>query len=749
MKSILNAILYSVFAITAYAQPIQGILTNDDKEPLFGATLYWEGTTNGTVADINGWYQLMRPKKSEGNLNLHIDYVGYETTIFEILPNEDTVHLSINGVSNLMQVEVAAKIRDNYISTIQTMNIETIGGGELKKAACCSLADCFETNASVDVTYADAISGAKEIEVLGLRGIYTAMLVEKRPALNGLGTSLGLDFIPGTWINSISIAKGTGSVQSGFNAITGQINSEIKKPFDDYPVFVNLYASTMQRFEANVHLNKEISKKWSTGLLLHGGIMQNEIDNNDDNYLESPLKKTLNGMYRVFYRTNTWRSQFNVHAVNDERMGGNLKDTPDGFYAKQKNKRVEAFGKVGFIGFNKPTTTVGFLYNASWHKLDNYYGPILHSGTQRNIFTQFIYESLIGTSTNHKLYSGVSFMYDDYEELVDKPSNDDNDINNDRTEKVPGVFVEYMKCNGSNIFTDFNSKIGIVAGLRVDHHNNHGVLVSPRLNMKYNFDENTIIRVSAGRAYRSPNVIAENLSIFSSSRGRRIDIREDLDIEAAINVGFNFTKTFEIAERAGQVSLDVYRTEFDKQVVLDLDEKYNEAIFYNLDGQSYSNSVLALVRYDLFERFTMKVAYKYNDVKIEYSSGLRQKPLVARHRGLVTMDYETANEQWSFSTSAQFVGKQRFPDNEERSPETVKDHTGSSPAYALVNTQVTKKFKKWDIYMGGENLLNYTQKNPIISGDNWESDDFDASQVYAPIMGTRVYVGLRWWIDKK
>ncbi len=736
-------------AISAYAQPIQGYLTNDDKEPLYGATLYWEGTTKATVADVNGWYQLLRPLNSEGNLNLHIDYVGYETTIFEILPEEDTVHLAINGVSDLMQVEVAAKIRDNYISTIQTMNIETIGVGELKKAACCSLADCFETNASVDVTYADAISGAKEIEVLGLRGIYTAMLVEKRPALNGLGTSLGMDFIPGTWLNGISIAKGTGSVQSGFNAITGQINTEIKKPFEDYPVFVNLYASTMQRVEANLHLNKEISEKWSTGLLLHGGMMQNEMDHNDDNYLESPLKKTLNAMYRVFYRSNTWRSQFNIHAVNDERRGGNLKDTPNGFFAKQKNKRVEAFGKLGYIGFEKPTTTVGFLYNASWHKLDNYYGPILHKGTQRNVYGQVIYETLIGTTTNHKLYSGASFLYDDYEELVDKPNNDDNDVNNDRTEKVPGVFVEYMKCNGSNIFTDFNSKVGVVAGLRVDNHNLYGVLVSPRLNVKYNFDENTIVRLSAGRAYRSPNVIAENLSIFSSSRGRRIDIREDLDIEAAINMGINFTKSFEIAERGGQFSVDLYRTQFDKQVVLDLDEKYNEAIFYNLDGQSYSNSMLAVAKYDLFERFEMKVAYKYNDVKIDYSSGLRQKPLVARHRGLVTLDYTTANELWSINTSTQFVGKQRFPDNMERSPDVVLDHTGKSPAYALINAQITKKFKTLDFYMGGENLLNYKQKNPIISGDNWESDDFDASQIYAPIMGTRVYFGLRWWIEKK
>ncbi|MFK7809268.1 MAG: TonB-dependent receptor [Saprospiraceae bacterium] len=749
MKSRILFLTIFFFAFQLNAQSIKGFLTNDSQEPLFGATLYWEGTTNGTVADLNGWYQLNRPtSQAADTLNLYIDYVGYETTTFEIYPNEDTVHLSINGVADLMEVEVAAKIRDNYISTIQAMNIETIGSGELKKAACCSLADCFETNASIDVTYADAITGAREIEMLGLRGMYTAMLVEKRPALNGLGTPLGMEFLPGTWINGISIAKGSGSVQNGYNSITGQINSELKKPFQDYPVFVNLYGSYHGRFEANVHLNKEINEKWSTGVLLHAGSMQNEMDPNNDNYLEMPLKQTFNGMYRLFYRTNEWRSQFNIHALSDERTGGDIRQSTDFFRSKQRNQRVEAFGKLGFIGFENPNTSLAMIYNASWHKLDNFYGPLVHEGVQRNVYTQLMYETLLGSSTDHKFAAGASYMYDDYEEQLDNPTNDRTN-NNDRTERVAGVYAEYTKTNGTNIFESFNDKIGLVAGLRVDRHNLFDWLVSPRLNLKYNFNENTILRLSAGRAYRTPNIIAENLSIFSSSRGRQIDIQDDLEIESAINMGVNFTKTFEIAERGGQVSVDVYRTQFDQQVVLDLDAAHDQAIFYNLDGESYSNSILTVVKYDIIERLEMKVAYKYNDVKVEYLSGLRQKPLVARHRGMVTADYKTANELWSFNTTLQLVGKQRFPDNFGRDPENVKDHTGHSPAFALLNAQITKKFKTWDVYVGSENITNYTQNNPIISGDDWRSSDFDASQVFAPVMGTRFYVGLRWWLDKK
>jgi outer membrane receptor for ferrienterochelin and colicins len=746
MKKSLLLISFLCLSLSGIAQSIKGYLTNDKNEPLYGATLYWEGTTLGTVADVKGWYQLFRPANAGDTLHLLVDYVGYESTMFEILAEEDTVHLSISGVANLMEVEVAAKIRDNYTSTIQTINIENIGMGELKKAACCSLADCFETNASVDVTYSNAITGTREIEMLGLRGLYTQTLMENRPMLNGIGGTHSMEYVPGTWLSGISIAKGAGSIQNGFSAITGQINAELKKPYEDYPLFVNLYAGHLGRMEANVHLNKVFSSKWSSGILLHGSTLQNEIDHNHDHYLDMPTKKTLNALYRVFYKGSQWSSQFNIQAVNDERAGGDTRDGEAYFHFQQNNKRVEAFGKLAYLGLEKTSNSIGLIYNATWHKLDDSYGDLIHQGEQRNAYAQLLYEGLIGTSGKHKFYTGASYTYDDNQELL-TDSEGTFDTDNDRTEHIAGAYAEYMKCNASNVYDSFGNRIGLIVGLRADKHNLYDWLISPRLNIKYNLNENTILRFSAGRAYRTPNIYAENSYLFASSR--QFIVLETPDVESANNMGLNFTKTFKAGERNGQFSIDLYRTNFDNQVVLDLDEQYNQVILYNLEGQSYSNSLLTMIQFDILKGLEMKVAYKFNDVKVDYNSGLRQKPLVARHRGLVTLDYTTPNERWAFNTSMQLIGRQRFPDNSERPDDLVKDHTGHSPAYALINGQITRKFKTLDIYIGAENLTSYKQHHPIIDGHDWQSEYFDASQIYAPIMGRMFYLGLRWWLDKK
>jgi len=719
------------------AQMLTGTVVNQDGMPLFGATVQWQGENIGVVADEEGRFTLAHKKEAT---NLLINYVGYNEIIVEILPEENDVLLEVAGVANLMEVEVAAKFRDTYISSINPLNVESITGAEFKKAACCSLADCFETNAAVDVSYADAVTGAREMEMLGLRGLYTQMLIEKRPALSGLGAPLALEFLPGTWLDGISISKGAGSVQSGYSAITGQINTELKKPFQDHPFYINLFANPTGRVETNIHLNKVFNDTWSSGVLLHGSYHGRDVDRNDDNFLDIPHRKVLNGMYRLFYRGSSWRSQVNVHLINDERDGGQFAGSvsPSGaFYrVKQKNKRAEVFGKLGYI-FDKPNTSVGATYSFSHHELDNKYGNTFHQGKQRNAYASINYNTYIGNS-DHQIFTGASFLYDDYDEMLD-----DTDFS--RIERVPGVFFEYMKCGGSAEKLSFSDKLGLVAGIRIDHHNLYDWLISPRANLKYDVTDKTVFRLSAGLGHRTPSVIAENISLFASSR--IVDVKETPEMESAWNYGTNLTHNFTINEREGQFAIDLYRTDFTNQVVIDLDQGHSRAYIYNLKGKSYSNSLLTMLSYELAPRLDMKLAYKFNDVKVEFSQGLEQKTFVAKHRGLANFDYDTKNENWAFSTTFQFVGKQRFPDNTSRPAELTQDHTGFSPAYTLINAQITRKFKNFEMYLGGENLTNYKQPNPIIDGENPFGQYFDATQIYAPVLGIKGYFGIRYWID--
>ena len=742
-KIFLMCLLSTLFHSISFGQIISGTVSNDEGELLFGATIVWDGTDIAAVADENGYFEL---PKMDTTANLRIDYVGYDAVYIEVLPDETTLEIAVAGINELMEIEVAAKRRDNFISTINTLNIETIGAGEFRKAPCCNLAESFSTNASVDVGYSDAITGAREIRMLGLRGAYTQLMVEKRPLFTGLGTAFVMEYIPGTWLSSIQISKGASTVQNGYNSITGQINSELVKPFEDKKLFVNLYGSTFGRGEANIHLNHKFNDQWSTGLLLHASTRQNELDNNDDTFYDTPQKTMYDALLRTFYRGTFVRAQFNAHVLSDRHQAGQIPTTSlqNPYTITQNNDRVELFGKIGYLGFEDVTKSIGLIADVAWHDLDSYYGNRHHRGIQKNAYLQGMFSNGFG-GEEHQLDIGMSYTYDDYDEQLD-------DTNLSRMERIAGAYAEYsfkpqsLEEDNKNA-SGFRNKFGAVVGLRLDHHNLFGWIFTPRANFKYNFNDDSVVRISGGRGYRTANVIAENIRILASNR--TVAILENLQMEDAWNLGFNYTQNFKIQERDGSFSLDLYRTAFNNQVILDLDSDYQLAQFYNLNGQSFANSMLAVFSQEVVNGLEVKLAYKFNDVKITFKDGeLREQPMVAKHRGLITADYETPNKNWEFNVSTQLVGQQRFANLTDNPKHNNDHHIGFAPAYALLNAQVTKIFnKKWEIYAGCENITGYRQEDAIIDWQNPFGDSFDAGHIYAPITGAMGYIGLRFGIE--
>ncbi|MBI1224244.1 MAG: TonB-dependent receptor [Bacteroidetes bacterium] len=736
----LSIFICLIFSILTQVQSqttrqLYGNVFNEKGESLIGATVLWEGTDIGTVTDENGdfWIQ-----KQIDTANLVIQYVGYNPVKVEMYPHEDSVFVKVEGVTELETVVVAEHRDDAYTSTLNTRNMEHITSHELKKAACCSLAESFETSGSVDVMRQDAVTSASEIQILGLRGIYSQLLVEKRPAFTGLGSPLALEYIPGTWVQGIQVSKGASTVQNGPQAMTGQINTELVKPFQDKKIFVNAYGSTTGRGELNLHFNKQFNDKYSSGLLLHGSTAQGEFDKNHDGFIDQPKKMSLDALWRNFYQADNFSAQFNVQVLSDERQSGQLTafddqpDAPNSAYRiDQKNQRVDVFGKFGYYGFLKPETSIGFIYSGSLHDMKNQFGNTHYDGKQRNFYANLIYASFIGT-TDHKLNVGASFQYDDYDEFL-------NDTDFSRTEAMPGVFGEYN-------FT--RDKFGLIAGLRFDHHNRYGFFATPRLNMKYNFNDNTILRLSGGRGVRTAQILSENMAVMASNRQFVVD-QSQLKIEDAWNAGLNFTKNFKIAGKSASLVADLYRTQFVNQVVMDMESEQGKVLFYNLDGKSFSNSLLVLGSWAPFKGFDMKLAYKLNDVKVSYKlySDPVQRPLMARHRGLVTLNYETPNKLWMFNSNMQITGKQRFAHSHGVPSSLIDGFTGDAPAYTIVNAQVTRRFNNLEFYLGGENLTNFTQKNAIVDWEHPFGEYFDAMQVWGPLVGARGYVGVRWWID--
>ena len=714
--------------------PLAGLVTNDRNELLIGATVFWKGETVGTITDTAGRFSL--PARAKVAI-LVVQYVGSMPAEVEVLPTENNLWIEVAGVTEIQTVTVTEHTFGNTVSLLDAHNVESISSKELRKAPCCNLSESFETNGAVDVVYTNALTGVKEIQMLGLRGIYSQFLIENRPTMGGIATPFAFEYVPGTWLNGIVLAKGASTVKNGHSGISGQINADLVKPNLDKPLFINLFTSTEGRGELNVHLNKK-GKKYSNGLLLHSDYTDNRWDMNGDNFYDAPSRRQLNGLYRVQYDAPDVCAQLNVQVLTDRRQGGQIRSTAERpgqlFSINQQNDRVEVWGKVGRENlFGKPYQQLGNMVSASWHRTASTYGQNAYAATQKSFYWQSLYETIIGT-TDHKVVVAPSMQLDDIQETV-------NETDLSRREAVPGAMVEYTYSR-PNLKMEMPDLV-VVLGARTDWNSRFGWLFTPRLSAKYNFTKNSVARLSAGRGYRSPNLVAENISLLASNRNLRF--APDLGIEAAWNYGVNITQRFEVAKRQASFSVDLYRTDFTRQVVVDVEQSPTQIYFYNLTGKSFSNSLLAMLQYNLLPGLDIKLAYKWNDVRTTYADGaLRTQPLVAKQRGLITLDYTTPNKHWMFNTSMQIVGTQRLPDNSQIPHEYTHDLPINSPTYAIWNLQITRHLnKKFDLYIGGENLTNYQQHQAIIAANDPTSPYFNGSQIWAPTMGAVGYLGVR------
>ncbi len=712
---------------------------------LAGANVYWLDTSVGTVTDIDGKFTI--PYKKEYT-KLVISYVGFKTDTITV--NEPKmVHYWLQPTDNLDAVTVTSRKQATAKSYLQATNTFTVSSDELLKAACCNLSESFETNPSIDVNFADAVTGTRQIKMLGLTSPYILIATENIPSIRGASQAFGMSFIPGTWVESIQITKGAGSVVNGFESIAGQINAELVKPTTDDKLFVNVYANANGRFELNTHINTVVSDKWSTGLYLHGNTHQVNHDVNDDNFLDMPLYNQINVMNRWQYidTEKGFVSFINLKVLDDEKQTGQVnfnpktdRGTTNAWGSEINTRRYEVSTKFGYVNPEIPWQSIGVQTAFSSHKQDSYYGLNQYDIKHNSLYANAIYNSIISDS-RHKIKTGLSYTYDHYDELVNAQTLNSN---YERTEHSIGAFFEY---NFDNL-----DKLNLTAGVRVDNHNLLGTFVTPRVHARYTPWEKSALRASFGRGKRSANIFAENQSIFSTSRAINIlDTNGDiygLNPEIAWNYGVSFLQGFNLFGRKADITLDYYKTDFKNQVVIDF-ENPQEVNFYNLEGKSYANSFQVELNYNVFEHFDLRMAYKYYDVKTDYNSGKLSKPLVPTNRLFANASYETRKHengaQWKFDATYNWLGEQRFSSTAGNPVQYQLPE--NTPTLGTLNAQVTKVFSpKFEVYLGGENITNVRQDNPILGANDPFGSNFDTTFVYGPIFGASYYAGLRFKI---
>lgn len=734
MKHIIFGIAFLACMNGANAQ-VKGVVFSysanpNAKTPVYNAKVRLTQSGEGAYTEEDGTFELILPKNLPDTMII---------TAFGFLPDTIVVtkkdrfagyQITLFSDQLLDEVVVSAKRSSHSILRLRTLLVENISSDELKKAACCNLSESFETNASVDVNITDAVSGAKKIQMMGLDGVYTQIQFENIPYLRGLESAFGLNSMPGTWVESIQITKGTGNVVNGYESMAGLVNIELKKPEEMERVFVNGYVNRFGRGEINFNSGFRLGKKWSTGWFAHASIVPFEVDENKDGFRDIPNGSNLAVFNRYHYQGRKMEAQLGFNAYWDQRLGGQTSFNGTNFNSAYgvliDSKHIDVFAKTGFF-LKKPLHSIGIVYNAKYQEVDATFGQREFNGTEKRGYINAIYDGIINNST-HKFKVGASGVYSDITQQMDS-------LNNDRLEIVPGVFGEY---------TYSGPRLSAVAGIRGDYHNIYGFQYAPRLHLKYAFTERLDVRATVGKGWRVPNYMIDNVSLLAT--GRTWIAPDTISPEISWNVGGSISQGFKIWKNAGSITADFFHTRFENQMIVDRDANINAIVFNSLDGLSYSNSLQVELSYSAGKLIDLRFAYKWLDVKAMYGGILQTNVMVPVHRGFFNIGYTTRNKRWLADATVSVFGEARMPQNALPGGGVTTDEF--SPIYPMISGQITHVFHAWEFYLGGENLGNFVQRNPIIDAQNPFSSTFDATRVWAPVVGMNIYAGFRFSIKQ-
>ncbi|MDE6864946.1 MAG: TonB-dependent receptor, partial [Alistipes sp.] len=747
-----------------------GTVRDTDKQPLAGAAVYWAGTTVGASADADGNFRIHRVK---GYDRLVATYLGYENDTLRMADGIDRADFALRADGlELETVTVDGSLSGNFIKRDGLLKNETISFAGLCKMACCNLAESFENSASVTVGYSDAISGARQIKMLGLAGTYTQILDENRPIMRGLSAPYGLSYTPGMWLNSIQVSKGVASVTAGHEAITGQINLEHRKPTDDERLFVNLYLDDELRPELNLSSAFPVTKdqKLTSIVLLHGSMDTDvrKMDHNRDGFRDLPKADQLNIANKWLYTAdNGMQIRWGWKFVQENRLGGmygykndasmreamlNDWDKPGTLYGSHlRNRNANGYLKIGMpVGAavydedeaDELRSNIAFVADFDHYNEDAYFGLNDYAGNENSVSVNLMYNHYF--TYRSSLIVGVQGHLQYFRERLDNRTpwiaDAPQRYNFDRDEREAGAYAEYT-------YT-IKDKFSLVAGVRGDYNHYYDrFFATPRGHLRWNITPTTTLRASAGLGYRSTNLITDNIGALAT--GRRIEFLNTdfagLDrMEKALTVGGSLTQTFKLVrEDAATLSFDWFRTQFYHAVITDQEYDPQAILFYGSNGRSYTDTYQIDFSWTPIERFDIFATFRYTDSEMTIARrdgtvAHVERPLVSKYKTLLNLQYATKFRRWVFDATAQLNGPMRVPTQ-------TGDLTGSyqSPRYPIFFAQVTRKIGKFDLYVGCENIGDYRQHDPILHADDPFSAGFNSMNVWGPLMGRKFYIGLR------
>ncbi|MGB0167179.1 MAG: TonB-dependent receptor, partial [Luteibaculum sp.] len=721
-------------------------------EALPGANIYVPSLKTGTISGPDGFFVLQVPDQK--TFTIRVSYVGYQSVSQEVNPQQaEGLKISLMENPQLSELVVTGTLRE-MTKLESPVPVELYRRSFIQKNPVPNLFESLERINGVRPQINCNVCNTGDIHINGLEGPYTMVLIDGMPIVSGLSTVYGLSGIPAGILDQMEIVKGPSSAIYGSEALGGVINVITKMPEAKFGGELDMYTSSWLESNLDLSLNTPLGDKTSLLTGINYFQYNNPKDNNGDNFTDIALQNRYSIFNKLaIKRPNAKRLSLASRIFYEDRWGGEMNWKPqfaggDSIYGESiQTQRAEL---LGFYDIQSPLDlSLQFSYNI--HQQNSFYGTTSYNATQQIGFGQLLWNTNFGKS---QMVNGIALRYNHYDDNTPATSTaEDLTKNQPELRYIPGLFSQFQRPLGT--------KLDLLLGIRVDHHQNHGLIPTPRFALKYKVSDLSVIRLNGGTGFRVVQIFTEDHAALTGAR--KLVIADDIKPERSASINLNYEQQlYSIKGNRFGLDLSAWYTHFSNQIIPDYESNVNEIRYDNLDFYAISRGFSVNFNARLVNGFSGMLGASFLDVfQVEQGSGgelEKNRPLLSeRYTGTFTLSYQKPNSPWSIDYTGNVYGPMFLPLLGE-----LDTRPDQSPWWSIQNVQFTYQYKQGIEFYGGiKNLLNFTppdnsiarahdpfdknvvfdeEGNPLATADNPQALSFDPSYVFAPNQGRRYFL---------
>lgn len=724
-------LLFSFFLILSLLslrgqQLLSGIIV-DQQGPIPYAKVHYPN--GGIITDSTGNFDITTGMEK---LKLRISAIGYFPKDTIVLVNKSPITITLKSNTTIEPVVVSGTMREMTISQ-SPVKIEVLQHNFFNKNPINNLVEAIDLVNGVQEVIACGVCGTNDIHINGMEGAYTLVLIDGMPIVSGLSTVYGLNGIPESMIDRIEIIKGPASTLYGTEAVGGVVNIITKKNNNLPLIELNTNVTSHQEYRTSLGISPKLSKRVSTAIGVDFLYNQTPYDFNNDNFTDFTLNNRLSIFNKWAFQSKTGEDVLSIAGryFREDRFGGTLQWTPDfrgsdSIYGE--NIITERWEIFGTYHFPVKITQLKLDFSANQHNQDAYYGDVNYNGFQSVYFANFIWQEEY--KKRHFFTAGLTQRLQFYE--------DNTASNTDQKSYIPALFLqdEFL----------WRENLTILSGIRLDHHKNHGLIFSPRLNVKYKPGDFSTLRFNYGTGFRQVYLFTEDHAFISGSRD--VLLAENLNPERSHNITLNYNQTYAIAGY-GNFDIDIFYTYFSNKIIPDYEQNPNLIVYENLQGFGITRGISTAINHSFNKDFNLRIGSTFmqvfEQIKTENNTEKHEQLFAPLFRATYGINYQIRKMKLNIAISGKLTGPMKLP-----TYIPPFERATYSPWFNLTNIQFTQTLKKLNLecYAGVKNIFNYTQDSPLIDSENPFGDNFDTAYAYGPLQTRRFFLGIRWQMNR-